>query len=254
MGQLNGQTALVTGAGRGIGREIALRLAADGAFVIVHYGKSREKADAVLAEIKAAGGDGVTVGADLEQFSEIARLFEGVDAALAARGANRLDILINNAGIGMARNLEAITLEEFERVIAIDTRAPLFICQQAIKRMEAGCRIINISSMVGHNAYGGGLVAYGAAKAALDYMTLSMAAFLGPRGITVNAVAPGATETDFIAGAMGNPAIIEHLKKETALRALGDPKDVAAAVALFVQPGAGWITGERVRASGGSLL
>ena len=254
MAVLTGKTALVTGAGRGIGREIALRLARDGACIIVHYGSSREAAASVVADIESGGGQGFAVGADLADSKAVRQLFSVIDAELGRRGIEGIDILVNNAGIGMPRDLMTITEEDFDRVFAINTKAPLFIAQEAAKRMRAGGRIINISSMVGNRAYGGFAIAYGATKAALDYMTVAMAAALGSRGITVNAIAPGATETDFVGDMMANEQVVSRLKAETALGAVGDPRDIASAVALVASPDSKWITGERIRASGGTLL
>jgi 3-oxoacyl-[acyl-carrier protein] reductase len=250
MAVLSGKTALVTGAGKGIGREIALRLARDGAFVIVHYGKSHAGAEAVLSEIQAGGGKGFVVGADLAKPGAVEALFAATDAA----GLNRIDILVNNAGIGMPRNMDDITPAEFDEVFTVNTKASLFVTQQAAKRMGAGGRIINISSMVGNKAYGGFAIAYGASKAAIDYMSVAMAVHLGPRGITVNSIVPGATDTDFIGDAMKNEPMVAQLKAETALRAIGDPRDIASAVAMIASPDSKWVTGECIRASGGTLL
>src|SRR5579871_3168475 len=166
MTRLVGMTALVTGAGRGIGREIALRLAREGALVAVHYGSRRAQAEAVLEEIRKAGGNGFLVAADLAGMDGVARLFETMDAGLAQNGRTTIDILVNNAGIGMPGDLTSITPEAFDQVIAVDIKAPLFIAQEAVRRMGEGGRIINISSMVAHRAYAGFTIAYGAAKAA----------------------------------------------------------------------------------------
>jgi 3-oxoacyl-[acyl-carrier protein] reductase len=253
-GRLAGKIALVTGAGRGIGKEVALRLARDGAFLIVHYGASGDRAEAVLAEIKSLGGEGFTACADLAEPDAAATLFAAVDAGLQSHGKQGIDILVNNAGIGLQRDVTSITGEDYDRVFAVNLRAPLFIAQEAAKRMGEGGRIINITSVVGENAFGGYFVGYGATKAALNYMTTSMAASLGPRGITVNAVAPGATATEFVGDMMNMPEVIERLKADTALRAIGQPADIASAVALIASPDSKWITGEVIRASGGAAL
>lgn len=250
---LNGKTALVTGAGRGIGREIALRLARDGAFVILHYGNSKNGAEAVLAEM--GGPDtGFLVQADLADAQAIAPMFDRIDADLAACGRKGIDILVNNAGVGTPEDLDSITPEAFDRVFAINVRAPLFVAQQAARRMGEGGRIVNISSMVATRVYGGFAVAYGATKAAIDYMSRSMAVTLGPRGITVNSLAPGATDTDFIGGVLADEAMAAHLRSQTALGSISSPRDIANVVALIVSADAQWITGEAIRASGGTLL
>lgn len=251
MTALTGKTALVTGASRGIGREIAIKLARDGAFVLIHYATGRDAALGVLDEI---GGAGCVVAADLAATDAADTLFAAVDAALAEHGRTGIDILVNNAGIGMGRDILSITPEEYDRVFAINARAPLFVAQAAIRRMGEGGRIINISSVVGKKAFGGGFVAYGATKAALDYMSVSMAAALGPRGITVNAVAPGATATDFMGDAMEHPEMVRSMASIAALNAVGKPGDIAEVVAFIASPAARWITGARIEASGGTLL
>jgi NAD(P)-dependent dehydrogenase (short-subunit alcohol dehydrogenase family) len=250
---LTGKTALVTGAGRGIGREIALRLAREGAFVVIHYGASRKGAADVLAQIEGSGGKGLTLGADLSKVSEIANLFDALDRELAQRGTQGLDILVNNAGIGVIGDVATTTEADFDRVFAINVKALLFVTQRAVARLRDGGRIINISSMVGHNAYPGA-IAYAATKAAVDSMTLSMAAGLGSRRITVNAVAPGATDTDFIAFIMKNEAIVSGIKAQTALGEIGKASYIAGVVAFLASDDASWITGERIRASGGMHL
>jgi len=251
--KLKGKTALVTGASRGIGREIALRLASEGALVAVHYGASKEAAEAVLAAIESAGGKAFLVQGDVTSVSEIRGMFAELDEALAARGTSGLDILVNNAGVGVQGDVENTTEADFDLVFATNVKGLLFVSQHAVPRIRDGGRVINLSSMVGHNAYPGA-IAYAATKAAVDSMTMSMALGLGPRKITVNAVAPGATDTDFIAFIMDNEAIVSHLKAQTALGEIGKPGDIAALVAFLASDDAGWITGERIRASGGMHL
>lgn len=253
MGNLSGKTALVTGASRGIGREIALRLAADGAVVAVHYGASADAARSVQGEIEAGGGKAFLLQADVASVEAIAEMFRSLDGELSARGIENLDILVNNAGIGVQGDVETTSEQDFDAVFATNVKGLLFVTQHAAPRIRDGGRIINISSMVGHNAYPGA-IAYAATKAAVDSMTKSMALGLGPRGITVNAVAPGATNTDFIAFVMDNPAIVDHIKAQTALGAIGQAQDIASVVAFLASDAARWITGERVRASGGMHL
>lgn len=254
MATLTGKTALVTGASRGIGQAIALRLARDGALVIVHYGKSRDAAEHVLAEIERAGGQGFVVGAELSEPDAVESLFSAIDAELAQRGIEHLDIVVNNAGIGLQKDLATTTPEDFDRVIAVNVKAPFFIAQRAATRMGPGARIINISSMVASRAYGGGSIVYGASKAALEYVTLGLAASLGPRDITVNAVAPGATSTDFLRGMLDDEQVASSLEAQTALRAVATPEDIANVVALIASPDSRFVTGERIRAGGGTLL
>jgi 3-oxoacyl-[acyl-carrier protein] reductase len=251
---LSGKTALVTGSSRGIGRAIALRLAQEGALVVVHYNSGADAAARVVAEIESAGGRAFAVCADLSSTDAIGPLFAAIDAGLAARGAAGLDILVNNAAIGMARDLFTLTPDEFDRVMAVDAKVPLFVAQAAARRMGAGGRIINISSMVVDRVHGGRSLAYGMAKAALGYMTRAMAASLGPRGITANAVAPGWTATEMTRDRLDDEGFAAAVRADSALRRVGEADDVARAVALLAGPDSQWVTGELVRASGGLLL
>ncbi|MCW5830843.1 MAG: SDR family oxidoreductase [Labilithrix sp.] len=254
MTSLEGKTALVTGSSRGIGRAIAQRLARDGATVIIHYGKNREAAADALAEIESVGGHGFVVGAELSEPGAVESLFAAIDAELEQRGIDHLDVVVNNAGIGLQKDLAGTSSEEFDQVFAVNVKAPFFIAQQAATRMRAGGRIINISSMVASRAYSGGSIVYGSSKAALEYLTLGLAAALGPRDITVNTIAPGATSSDFIRGMMENEQAANSLKAQTALRAIATPEDVANVVALIASPDSRFVTGERIRAGGGTLL
>ena len=250
---LAGKTALVTGASRGIGRATALKLARDGALVAVHYGSNAQAAAQVLREIEEAGGQGFLLRADVKQVAEITAMFEALDSELARRSIDKVDILVNNAGICVTGSVETITEDGFDDVFATNVRGVLFVTQQALPRLRDGGRIINLSSMVGHTACPGS-IAYGATKAAVDSLTLSMAQDLGPRRITVNAVAPGATDTDFISFIMDDEQIVSGLKEITALRDIGKAEDVASVIAFLASDAAQWITGERVRASGGMHL
>ncbi|HEX7855808.1 MAG TPA: SDR family oxidoreductase [Sphingobium sp.] len=254
MSILAGKTALVTGGSRGIGRQVALKLARDGAFVIVHYASNVQAAREVLAEIEGSGGAGCIVAADLGAADAVPILFAAIDTALAERDRTGIDILVNNAGIGMQGDVLTISPADYDRVFAINAKAPLFVAQAALERMGEGGRIINISSVVGRKAFGGGYVAYGATKAALDYMSISMAAALGSRGITVNSVAPGATATDFMGAALDNEEMMRGMGTIAALNAVGQPGDIAEVVAFLASPAARWVTGTRVEASGGTLL
>ncbi|MET0364032.1 MAG: SDR family oxidoreductase [Sphingobium sp.] len=254
MSALAGKTALITGASRGIGRQVARKLARDGAFVIIHYGSNRDAAQQVLGEIAQAGGAGCIVGADLGSADAVPALFTAIDALLKEYDRAGIDIVVNNAGIGLRADVLSISPEDYDRVFALNAKAPLFIAQAAAQRMPDGGRIINISSVVGQKAFGGGYVAYGATKAALDYMTVSMAATLGPRGITVNSVAPGATATDFMGDALNDAEMMRSMGSIAALNAVGDPGDIAEVVAFLASPAARWVTGTRVEASGGTLL
>lgn len=246
-------TALVTGASRGIGRAIALKLAEAGALVCVHYGHRRDAAQAVVQEIEETGGRAFALGADLRNLPDIEELFVHLDRELALRNAAGLDILVNNAGVGLVGSLEATDPSSFDEVFAVNVRAPFFVLQNALPRFQDGGRVINLSSMVSHNAYPG-FIAYAASKAAIDSMTRSLAAELGRRNITVNAVAPGATQTDFLGDLAEDDVLMESLAAQAALGRLGQAQDIADVVAFLASPAGGWITGERIRASGGMHL
>lgn len=250
-GGLKNKTALVTGASRGIGRAIALQLASEGALIAVHYGHSKAAAEDVLAAIKAAGGDGFLVQGDVGEMAGIEKLFHELDAALAERGIKGFDILVNNAGVGVFGDVTNTVEADFDKAFAINVKGVLFVTQYAVPRLRDGGRIINISSMVSHNAYPD-FIAYAASKAAVDSITLSLAAGLGSRKITVNAVAPGATATDFI-GDLDEP-FMNAIKDGTALGEIGRPEDIANVVSFLASDAGGWVTGERMRASGGMHL
>jgi NAD(P)-dependent dehydrogenase (short-subunit alcohol dehydrogenase family) len=264
-GELAGKVALVTGASRGIGRAIALRLAEAGAAVAVHYGNSAAAAEATVAAIRAAGGTAHAVRADLAPSLGDANAggdaqAGGLDAAIAGLFAaidrlwpEGIDILVNNAGIGMMAALAETDAACFDRQFAINVRAPFFITRAAAARLRDGGRIVTISSMVALAAYPS-CIAYAMTKASVNSFTRSLAAELGARGITVNAVAPGATATDFIADLAQNSEVMAALKAGAALGRIGEAGDIAEVVAFLASPAGGWITGQVVQASGGMHL
>jgi len=251
---LGGKIALVTGASRGIGRAVAIRLGAEGALVAVHFNRERAAAQQTLAAISAAGGAGFALAIDLAESYSAEQLFVAFDAALRQRGDRpRLDILVNNAGIGGRQPIEAVTTEDFERMVAINLRAPFFVMQQALPRLFDGTSsIINISSTAARIAYAETPI-YAATKAALEALTLSTAKRLGERGITVNAVAPGATRTDLNPLAR-DPESARQIANETILGRIGEPADIAEVVAFLASDKARWITGQVIEASGGLRL
>ena len=250
---LAGKVAVVTGASRGIGRSIALKLAEAGAAVVVHYGARAEAAAAVAGEITAAGGHAVVFGADLADAAAVRGFWERLDSVLADRfGQTVLDILVNNAGVGGAATIGQITEAELDRVLQVNFKAPFLLIQGAIPRLRDGGRIINISSMGTREAYPG-MAAYGPSKAALEALTMLLAVELGPRGITVNAVRPGATATDMNTRAR-DPETSQVIAATVALGRVGQPEDVADTVLLLASQQAGWITGQRIDASGGQRL
>ncbi|CAL9392113.1 SDR family oxidoreductase [Streptomyces griseomycini] len=248
-----GKTALVTGGSRGIGRAISHRLAREGALVAVHYGHDRTAAERTVKEIEADGGRAFTVHAELGVDGDADALWSDFDRALAAQGAEAgLDILVNNAGITVPRRIADVTEADYDRVFAINTRAPFFIIQRGLGRLRDGGRIVNVSSVATRVAYPA-IVSYTMTKAALDYLTLALAEELGPRGITVNAVAPGYTETE-INPTLAVPEIRRRYSEASVFGRLGDPVDIADVVSFVASDDARWVTGQWIDASGGAHL
>ncbi len=246
--------ALVTGASRGIGRGIALRLARDGVVVIVHYNQNRRAANAVVRAIEKKGGKAFPVQADLSSLEGVRDLFRGLDKCLrGSLGTRKFDILVNNAGISPAGDIEETTEAAFDELIAVNVKAPFFIIQQALPRLRNGGRIINISSGTARIAMPEE-VAYAMTKRALDSLTLALAKQLAPRKITVNTVAPGIIDTDFQADWFKDPRAREFAASVAALGRIGLPEDIADVVAFLASPDARWITGAFIDATGGSLL
>jgi 3-oxoacyl-[acyl-carrier protein] reductase len=248
MNKLSGKTALVTGASRGIGRASALALAKEGAQVLVHFSSSEKEADAVVAEIRKAGGKADKVGADLRQADGAHTLAKQVRAIVG----DRLDILVANAGVSKSAKIEDMKIEDFDNLFAVNVRAPYFLVQQLLPALCKGSNIIFTSSLVAR-ASAGTLSAYAATKGAIETLVKHFAAELGARGIRVNAVAPGVVDTD-----MSNFTKTEAGREVAlglqALKRLAQPDDIAPVVAFLASEGAGWITGDIVRVDGGSKL
>jgi 3-oxoacyl-[acyl-carrier protein] reductase len=244
MGRLQGTTALVTGAGRGIGRAIAHRLAADGAHVAVNYSRSAAEADSLVAEIKAAGGDALAIKADITNLTEIDAMF-----AELKRVFGSLTILVNNAGRGGGGMLDTTTPEAFDEMFALNTRAVFFVTQGAGRMLVDGGRIINISSSSTRSRVPG-LSAYAASKITSEVFTRIWAMEFAPRQITVNSVLPGIVDTDLIS------ALDDDLRARSIanvpLGRIGKPNDIADIVAFLASDDARWITGQDIVATGGN--
>ncbi|MFE9851471.1 SDR family oxidoreductase [Streptomyces sp. NPDC005576] len=254
MGSLKGRTALVTGASRGIGRGIAGRLAADGALVAVHYASNEEAAARTVAGIRDDGGRCFTVRAELGVDGDVRTLFDAFDAGVHDQGAGPgLDILVNNAAVSISSRITDLRTEDFDRLIAVNTRAPLFIIQEALKRMGEGGRIVNISSAASRRALPRTL-GYSMSKGAVDSLTRTLAEELGPRGITVNAVAPGFVETEMNASRRTTEEARHAIAALSAFDRIGRPADIADIVAFLASDDSRWITGQYIDATGGSTL
>ncbi|MBO3735994.1 SDR family oxidoreductase [Actinoplanes flavus] len=236
---LTGKTALVTGGSRGIGRAVAQRLAADGARVVFTYHTSKDAAGALAAEIGA-----VAVRCDQADPDTLPAVFEPL--------RDGLDILVNNAAVTLNRPIADLTPEDFDRILTINTKFPLFTLRTAIPLLRDGGRVVNISTL-NTAVPAPGLALYCASKAALEQITAVAARELGPRAITVNTVSPGATDTDMLRSA-GTPGSLAQTAAFTALQRLGRPTDIAAVVAFLAGPDAAWLTGQNIRATGGLLI
>ncbi|MGW3084198.1 SDR family oxidoreductase [Streptomyces sp. NPDC001110] len=250
MGDLTGRTALVTGASRGIGQTIAARLAAEGATVVVHFGTDESGAAATVEAVERAGGSAFSVRAELGVDGDVETLFAGVEAGLAGRP---LDILVNNAAAAPAGPLGVTTRAEFDHLFAVNVRAPYFIIERALPLLSEGARIVSVSSVATRMA-NSTQTSFAMTKGAIETMTKTIAVQLGPRRITVNAVAPGATRTPTNGAVFDTPGLTEQISGMTALNRLGGPDDVADVVAFLASHSARWVTGQIIDASGGLFL
>lgn len=240
-----GRVALVTGGSRGIGAAIAERLASEGAHVTLTYAAREDDARATVARIAAAGGGARALQADLADPEAAAAVVEAV-----VREAGRLDILVNNAGVGVLEPLEAITAASALRQLTVNLVSPLIAVRAAAPHLAlTGGAVVSVSSINGARPVAGASV-YSATKAGLEAVTRALAAELGPSGVRVNAVAPGPTDTEMLAG-VTSPEARETLARQTPLGRLGRAEDIARVVAFLAHPDAGWINGEVVTCSGG---
>ena len=246
-GRLTGQVAVVTGASKGIGAGIAKHLAAEGAAVVVNYASSKEGADQVVDEITKGGGKAIAIQADVAKKKDIERLF-----AEAKRAFGRLDILVNNAGIYQFAPLEEVTEKEFHREFNTNVLGLILATQEALKHFDAeGGSVINIGSSA-TALTPPATVVYTATKGAVDMITRVLANELGPKKVRVNSINPGGVETEgFHALGMPGSDFEKQMIAQTPLGRIGQPHDIATAVAFLASPDSAWITGEIITVSGG---
>jgi 3-oxoacyl-[acyl-carrier protein] reductase len=255
MTTLKGKTALVTGASRGIGRATAIALARAGAHILAHYGRSAQEAESLVTEIRANGGRADALSADLATPQGAASLAEQVRSIVG----DRLDVAVLNAGISKAARIADYTIDDFDNLFATNVRGPFFLVQQLLPMLGEGSNITVISSVVARTVVGKpgvdnpSILAYASTKGAIETLVKNWAAILGPRGIRVNAVAPGVIDTD-----MSNFTKTEAGREVTlgmqALKRIGKPEDVADVVAFMASDEARWITGASLPVDGGSKL
>jgi len=244
--KLTGKVALVTGSARGIGRAIALKLAQEGASLVINYAGSAAQAQEVVKAIETEGGSAIALQGDVSSVSDIQRLFDGT-----IEHFGKLDILVNNAGILTNKKIADFTEAEFDKIFGVNVKGTFFACQQAAQRMADGGRIINFSSSttaIVMPTYG----AYVATKGAVEQMTRVLAKEIGQRGITVNVVSPGPTDTNLFREGK-TEAQIQNLAQSSALGRLGEVQDIADVVAFLASDDSRWITGQNIRVNGGII-
>jgi NAD(P)-dependent dehydrogenase (short-subunit alcohol dehydrogenase family) len=247
---LANKTALVTGASRGIGRAIAKRLAADGAHVFVHYNRSAGEAERLVADIEKSGGSAEAIAANLEDTESTNRLIAEIKKRL---GNRKLDILVNNAGILDYWTLGDSNPTVLDRLLAVNVRAPYQITNALVDSFAGDARVLFLSSVVA-DTYFPGATAYAITKGAIDTLTRYLAGELGERGIRVNAIAPGAIETDMASDFIGTEEGKAQIKDIQALKRIGQVDDIAGVAGFLAGPDSAWVTGQVITASGGIRL
>lgn len=241
---LNGKVAVVTGASRGIGRQVAIQLAQSGAKVAVNYASSQGKADEVVKSIEQFGGQAAAIPADVSKVSEVEALFSET-----IKRFGHVDILVNNAGIMENNAISDVTEEIFDRHFALNVKGTYFACQQAMKHMERGGTIINFSTSVSGATLPTYSV-YAATKGAVEQLTRQLAKEFGPKDIVINCIAPGQVATELFLNGK-TPELVDSFRRMNAFGRLGEPEDIANALELLVSDKARWITGQTIRVNGG---
>lgn len=246
--------ALVTGGSRGIGRSIALHLARQGSSVIITYQQQREKATETVRALEAEGVRAAMLPLDLAATGAVDAFVPAFLAQLQRWDASSFDQLVNNAGMHAPAATGEIRSEDLDLLYRVHFKAPLLLTQALVPHLHDSARVLNISSSLTRHVAAGSL-AYAAMKSALETASRYLAHELGPRGIAVNALAPGATETDFFGGAVRDDAgVNQYVAQHTAMGRTGRPDDIGAAAAALLGPAGHWVTGQRIEVAGGMLL
>jgi len=246
MSKLNGKVAVVTGASKGIGAGIAKALAAEGAAVVVNYASSKAGADAVVDAITSAGGKAVAVQGDVSKEEDAKGL---IDAAIDRFG--QLDVLVNNSGVYAFSAIEDVNAEEYRRQFDVNVLGPLLTTKAAVPHLKDGASVINISSNITSLLLPQSAI-YSGTKGALDAITGVLAKELAPRGIRVNAILPGYTETEGTGSAgISGTEFVDQIVAQTPLARAGTPEDIAKVAVFLASDDASWLTGEKINASGG---
>ena len=240
------KVAIVTGGSRGIGRAIVERLARDGATVVVNYAQNHQKADEAVAAVKALGGQALAKQGDSASVADVRRLFEQSAAELGG-----VDIVVANAGVFWSVSTADCSEEAYDRMFAINTRGVFFLLQQAARHLRPGGRIICVSTAATRMALPGAGI-YSASKAAVEQFVRALAVELAPRGITVNTISPGFTDTDMLAS--GGPEFVQFGASMSPFKRLGTTEEIANAVGYLAGSEAAWITGQNIQVSGGASM
>lgn len=244
--ELSNKVAIVTGASKGIGRKVAEQLASLGISTVVNYHSNKQEAQDVVKGIVSKGGNALAIQADISKVSDIEKLFEQT-----IKNFGKVDILINNAGLMVNNPIDKVSEEEFDKHFAINVKGTYFTCQQAMKYMEANGRIINFSTSVTSTMFPAYSV-YAASKGAVEQITRQLAKEFGPKGITINAIAPGSVKTKlFMQGKTEQQ--IEMFSKMNSFGRLGEPEDIADIIELLISDKSHWITGQTIKINGGFI-
>jgi NAD(P)-dependent dehydrogenase (short-subunit alcohol dehydrogenase family) len=250
---LSGKTALVTGASRNIGRETALALAQQGADVVITYVNNEAAAKTTVADLQALGVKAASIRVDLTGTAQLDRMVSEFKAILKSWGREQFDVLINNAGTLRIATFDKVTEDDLDTVFATNYKSVFFLTQRLIGLMADNGRIVNLGSGTARIAFAP-LVSYGPLKAALQSLTLYLASFLGKRGITVNAVAPGGLDDDFNAPLFAMMPAKDYIKANTAVDRVGVPRDISSVIAFLCSPQAAFVSGAVLPVDGGYHL